>query len=184
MSEIYYTVKTLADKLNEVEGINKVFVEFPGPNLDLLPPSISLITANSKLMPRMPIAVSSSPLNPDDNDNLNVIYSVGDYEIDIQMDIWTEYKAQREEVYNQIRKLFDSQIKDDLSYGLKLLIPEYFNSWASYDLGDYSYPDNETMALKGEWRLKVPVIANLERLTSVILPRIKSSSIIINNETR
>lgn len=182
MSEIYFAVKTLADRLGQIQGINNVLTEFPRPDQELTLPSISLVTASSKLIPRMP-TVYDAPAVPQDTLNVNAMHTVGEYELTIQMDIWTDYKRQREHWYGQVMDAFDSEIIEGKGQGLKLQMSDYHDVYAQYDVIGYRYLDNPEMSLKGEWRITCDVQAHFARIRQLVLPKVTQTSIMDNVTT-
>ena len=179
MSEIYELVDELAKKLEPITGISKVYREWPRPDQKLTLPSISLVTSNSRLMNKPPVTVMATD-DPDGVSTLETIW-VGDYETSIQLDIWTEYKAQREDFYDKVMQVFDSSVYADGTPSLKVKMSNYHDVWAAYYLGGFNYQDSPEMSLSGEWRLTMEIQANHPRVLRVNRPKITQGAIMEEN---
>lgn len=175
MNEIFQAIDRLGQELEGIDGIEQVLREWPTPNTALKTPSISLSTASATIHGRLPTVVSAMP--SDVQEQVNSLFIVGEYELQIQLDIWTEYAPQREEFYGKVSDLFYSQIVDGRGSGLKLALPNYHGAFVQYDLNAYRYLDNPEMAIKGEWRISCDVSASFAKLKQEAVPKIIEAAI-------
>ena len=179
MSEIFEAVDILGTQLETIVGINKVFREFPRPNEPLNPPSLSLISTSTKIEPRMPTVIKNT-VDPDDQNDVTSTFILGEYQLSLQLDLWTEYKKERESFYSKIIDIFDSQIASGRSLGLKLQMANYHDVIASYDLLSYNYQDDSNRSLMGEWRIMFEISAHFPRVEEREFPKMRNVSITEN----
>lgn len=152
---IYHLVEYL--KAN-IPSLNKVYLEWPNHNEPLDMPCASILTVGSpEYTSKMPTLWKyEAPLS---------YYFVGEYNISLQLDLWAEYKEARGELMESVFDLFDKQFQDSgKSLGISLNMSEYFDTIARYDLTGYTYNDNAEGSQRDEWRSKLTVLANFQRV--------------------
>lgn len=95
-----------------------------------------------------------------------VRYRVGQYEIDLQLDIWTSYKAQRNHLYKKLYDIFNEDFltKDNYASGLSLTLANYFDVIARYDIVGYNFLDDQRSSLDDEWRVKVDIRVHFDKI--------------------
>ncbi len=160
-------VEALGAKLELIEGIKKVFREFPRPNQSLDPPSISIITADSTLMPQM-MTVVEETIN--ENKTVSVLYNLGEYTANLQVDVWAKNKRQRTHFYGEVVNIFDEGIAKGNGPQFVLEIPDYHGVKAQYFLKNTRYLDNSDLSFKGEWRILCNVECRFNKVKETILP--------------
>ena len=148
--------------------------EFPRPDQGLDTPSISLITANSNLIPLQPTIAEKTI----DGDTVNATIIMGEYEIDIQLDLWASYKTERAKFFDKIVNVFNRSFADNGTQSLMLTMTEYYNQIAQYELRGHRIGGDEESSLKGEWRVSIDISVNFSRLANFNYPRTKSIDII------
>ena len=97
---------------------------------------------------------------------------MGEYNLQLQGDIWTEYKEMRSHFYEKFQKFMDRESSGGRSTGISLRMKSYFNKLARFDLTDYSFHDSEETSERGEWRLRLSITCNFDRTIRQRLPKI------------
>lgn len=141
-----------------IESLKKVYLEWPNHNESLEMPCASILTVGSpEYTPKMPSLWK--------NEAGLSYYFVGEYNLTLQLDLWAEYKQTRGELMESVFDLFDKQFQDSgKSLGISLPMTEYFDTIARYDLTGYNYGDNEEGSQRDEWRSKLTVLVNFQRV--------------------
>lgn len=94
-----------------------------------------------------------------------VVYIIGQYDLNIQLDIWTDYQAKRSELYEKIMAAFDKQfLTSGAPVGLSLELTDYHETIARYDQTGYAYMDSSDNGQRQEWRAKIDVVVTHPRL--------------------
>lgn len=155
-----------------------VLEEFPNPNQDLNYPSLTIDTqGNPEHINQMPTILSKTD-NVDDPDKLDVVWIIGQYNLNLQLDIWSEHKSGRgtllKKVIDVINKGF---IENDLPVGISLVLEDYHGGIARYDFVSYNYVDNEQGSQKNEWRAQVKMQVTFPELILKTQPKIIESQI-------
>ena len=175
-------IRTLTEfLLANVADVSDVLEEFPNPNQDLNYPSITVITSGTpELINWMPVVFSKVD-NAVDPNLLDVVYVVGQYNIKLQVDLWTEYKSDRAVFFQKILDAMDKQfIEDEKPTGLSLVLKDYHGAIARYDQVGYNYMDNESESQRNEWRAIFDIVVSFPRLVLKTQPKIIEGQIINN----
>lgn len=157
------SLRTLADYLKaNITGID-VLHEFPDPTRKLRYPSIALSGAAPRQLTFDLAGASATEKEYDTEAPVDGIYAkvpvkylVGSYDFSFQMDIWTNSKASREALYEKIFEVMNPNIQP---MGLVLTLTEYFGQKCSYEITGFDAMGDEQAAQRGEWRLRVPLVA-------------------------
>jgi len=152
------------DILIKIPEIKKFHNQWPSGQEALDMPCISLVTVGKPIITkRFPTRISETAL---EGNKVVSRYITGQWEHNIQLDLWCEYKETREKLLMQIVDYFDSQFKESAGpQGLRLVIPEYFDSIASYILTGYTNLDSEDSSKLSEFRVKFDIIADSPKIT-------------------
>jgi len=157
-------ILTLAKFLSEKLPGMKILTEWPDPKEVLALPFLSIITRGTPVYfhnYKTIVKVVDIP----ESDNKTVVYKVGHYDSNIQIDLWADYKSTRAELYDLVMAAFDSQwLESEQSTGLSLELVDYHNTFARYDQSGYTYMDNEENSKISSWRVKIDVMVNYPRL--------------------
>lgn len=178
-------VKTFVDFLkskfpNELEDDGlKIFDEWPSPEYKNDCITIAVTTVGeAELQNRMP-CVHKRQDDPEDSNKLLVDYIVGQYNLGIQVDVWTEYKAQRDDWYEKIDDVLDSQfLESEQSRGLSLTMVEYFDAIARYDQVGYNYSDSEESVQRSEWRVRFNISASFPKIRRKVQSKIIEATVV------
>lgn len=164
-------VKYLKDNVNELE---EVYEDWPNFNDEFCAPSVSVMLAGTPVLTNLMPHVIRREEDPDNALNDLVYEAVGQYDGQIQLDVWCEYKPQRGKIYDLIDKaLNDEYYTKDLPQGLSLTIPEYHDIIARYDQVGYTYIDSEENSRKTHWRVKVDLVFNHVKVAVKSIPRMQ-----------
>jgi len=154
---IFELVEYMKSNVDE-DLLKKVYLEWPNHNEDLEMPCASVMTVgNPEYRSMMPTLIS----------NINGVstYAIGEYDLVLQVDLWAEYKETRGFLMEAMFDLFDKQFQDSgRSLGASLTLTQYFNTIARYDLTGYTYNDNEEGSQRDEWRSRLRVLVNFQRI--------------------
>lgn len=156
MKDIETLVEYLQLNLEEFQIIGG----FPDPKKQMNLPAISIVEAGS------PVFTNLMPVlyNRDNNES---VYLVGQYDKRLQLDIWTDYRDIRTDLYEKLHNVFMGQfVNSEQSAGLSLVLKDYYNAVARYDIVGYTILDAEPNSQVSEWRVKVDVLVNYPRLLS------------------
>lgn len=159
-------VETLSEYIKAEIADLDITDEWPNHNDELNYPALSITTVgngeyrsfgNKKLLSQV-----EDPENPTIN-TIN-IYSVGQYDITLQLDLWTGNKERRGEYLEKLMNVLDKQFIDSgKPSGLSLVLKEYHGIIARYDHTGYNYVDGGQSAQRGEWRVKIDILVNFVR---------------------
>lgn len=165
-------VKSLAKYLRTELNI-PVREEWPDPKEKLDLPCITLFGINKPIMPTMP-TIHSQTDNAENPDLLDLVYTIGQYDFTIQLDLWCEYKTQRGEWAEKIDAALNKEfIEGDQPTGLSLMLEDYAEVIARYDNVGYTYLDNEEAAHRSEWRVKFELLVNHSKVVLKTAPKMK-----------
>ncbi len=160
----------------KMSSLTEVYEEFPSGNRKLKMPSVSIITEGKATFdPETSGAYVASSSDISGEPALKVIkYVIGQYEVPLQIDFWCRNKEERSQIYAEFVDAMTGQdITAEPQIGVILALTEYHNAFCHYDLGGYSFDDDETSSQRKEWRVKIDVVATckaiVERTQSVIL---------------
>ena len=160
-------VRSLAEYLKiEIPILDEVYEEWPNPNQDLVYPSISIVTVGTAQLLNFSPTISSTIDNVGNPALKDVTYYVGDYNLSLQVDIWTEYKEKRGELLELFGDAIDKGFidSDGVPMGLSLPLLNYHGALARYDQVGYNYMDSERGSQMAEWRVKVDLLVNFPKL--------------------
>ena len=101
-------------------------------------------------------------------------YRVGEYNNDIQVDIWCPYKSQRNEIYKAFYETINEEMlnSDSKPSGLSLVLENYFDTIARYDIVGYNFPDDERSSQEDEWRVKIDLKVHFDKKLQVLSNKI------------
>lgn len=157
----------------------QIIDEFPNHNEDLSYPTILISTSGTPEYRHLMKTLIKQTDNVDNpmimSDN---IYSVGQYDMTISVDIWLKYKADREQWAELIMDVFDSQfIESGKPSGLSLTLENYYGIIARYDQIGYNYLDGEESSQRDEWRIQFTVLSSFVRAIQKTEPKVVEATI-------
>ena len=155
-------VNFLTTKINDATVL--ILDEWPEPGYQNKDVTIAITTVGTpETVNRMPTIFSQ--VDNVDPDKLDVTYNIGQYNLGIQIDVWTDYKAKRNDWYQKISDILDSQFIDSgAPVGLSLTMDDYLGAIARYDQVGYNYSDSEESVQRSEWRVRFDLRASFPKL--------------------
>lgn len=167
-SELDTVIDSLINYLNTSERlgdkIDKFYSEWPEANRGEFDRSISCFTVSSDHNYVQPVLEKIEDIS---NEAVKVAatYRVGSYNMDLQLDIWCAYKAQRNELYKMFYEIMNEEMltKDWAPSGLSLKLENYFDTIARYDIVSYNFPDDQRSSQEDEWRARIGLRVHFDK---------------------
>lgn len=154
--------KELADYIRaKIPTCAFVDTEWPLPNQVLEYPGITILTKAPSFSPWSKYEVSRGPLR---GTKRLVKWCVGQYQYEMQLDLWARNKEERDDFYEKFFLGFNSQLQGQDTMGVSLQLDRYHGRWARYDITGYNFSDSEESAQRGEWRTIVTVLAHCDAI--------------------
>lgn len=150
--------KALIDSLvGKMPSIVKAYDDFPNQSQNLKFPSLSVFTQQPKFNQVSPYVISKATEKNEDG-KVEVIKCVGNYDFDIQVDIWCESKFQRAQIYEEFFAAFHAVYP---TMGLNVKMPGYFDQYISFVQTNLKFlDDGELASQRNEWRIKIDVLGS------------------------
>lgn len=161
-------IKVLADyllaEMASITSIDQILEEWPEASLELQNyPVISIITKTTpEFTPHMDPQPFESVVNDEDDKSRDYKYSVGQYDFELQVDLWTDYKARRHTLYQEFFAAFHKKLVTQGYSGVTLVMADYHGCPIHFQMVGYSYTDSEEASQRKEWRVKIDLLANCE----------------------
>ncbi len=149
----------LEAEMASITTIDQILQEWPEANRELPAyPAISIITPGDvPLTPWQGNQKISGVVNPGDPNLFDYKYAVGQYELALQIDIWTDYKNKRHKVFQEFFAAFHKNLVDQGHSGVNLSLLDYHGQPVHYMMTGYNYGDSEEASQRKEWRVKIDV---------------------------
>jgi hypothetical protein len=135
-------------------SLEQVLYEFPAANLLLKYPSLSITIGEPQFMATDPYLLSSGDIV---NNKALVKRIVGQYDFQLQLDLWCRSKPERFKMYEEFFSAFNAEI---IPMGLSLQLSKYHGVWCRYDMIGYIPVEDEAASQRGEWRARINLLAN------------------------
>lgn len=148
--------------LANIPGIAQVLTEWPGANITLKYPSLTIITKEPNFQayaPRLHVLGVADTQNQAESS-----YVVGQYDVTLQFDIWARNKVERAVYYDLFFKAFNKEIDP---MGLRLQLENYYNEWCNVTMTGLRYEDDSVASQTQAWR----VIVDAQLTCNAILSR-------------
>jgi len=142
----------LRDKMPELA---QVLEDWPGANEVLKYPCVSIQGSAPSFTPCAPYFWKRTEAN--EINRASVLWVNGQYEFELQLDLWARSKSERHSLFENLQRAFASQFPVN---GLSLELSDYFGVYARYDITGSQYQDTEESAQRREWRAIVSVTAH------------------------
>jgi hypothetical protein len=143
---------------DNVEQINKVYEEWPSHSQELDMPCCAVRTVGTPQFRHDPPQLLS-------HENGLSKYTVGTYDMTINIDIWADSKQKRGDITQLLFDLFNKQFMDNgHALGISLNLEDYHNIIARYDLDGYNYNDSEEASQRNEYRTILSVLSTFSRV--------------------
>lgn len=152
-------VKALTDSLKaKMPSIVKAYEDFPNQSQPLEFPSFSVFTQQPKFNAISPYVLRKIAIPENTEGKFEIIKCVGNYDFDIQLDIWCESKYQRAQIYEQYFAAFHSVYP---TMGLNAKMNGYFDEYISFVQTNLKFiDDGEMSSQRNEWRIKIDILGS------------------------
>lgn len=149
----------------QVAGLT-VLTEWPGGNVQLRMPSLTIFSGEAQFMNLTPYVIASTTPDPVTHLTTTTLI-VGEYDLKLQLDLWCRNKLERETMFGLVEAAINKQVSP---MGLSLQMTDYFSQWARYDIDNHQFVDDEAGAQRQEWRVKIELLANCRMVKQVTGP--------------
>lgn len=186
-SELDTVIDTFIDYLKNSDALKKEIDEFypewPDANGGEEEVTLSVHTVNAEHEPRMRTLKSKTDIVGDPV-KAAALFKIGAWDFDIQVDIWTPYKAKRNELYKKFHDLINAEFMSDgvSPAGLSLTLKNYFDTIARYEIVGYNFPDDERSSQDDSWRVRIDMKVHFDKMIELVLNKITETVIVIKDQ--
>lgn len=149
--------------LANIPGIAQVLTEWPGANITLKYPSLTIITKEPSFQAYAPRLLLQGETDLETN-TAESAYVVGQYDTKIQFDIWAKNKVERAVYYDLFFKAFNKEIDP---MGLRLQLENYYSEWCNVTMTGHRFADDSVASQTQAWR----VIVDAELTCNAVLSK-------------
>lgn len=155
-------VRELGDYLKaEMPSLADVLEDFPSANEEMQLPALSIFSGQPKYASELAPYLFTAIPTADVNHKAPVKLVVGQYDFEMQIDIWCGTKEERFKLYDEF---FAAINKLQIPMGLSLVLVDYHNTVARYDISGHRFDDSEAGSQRAEWRVKVDLLATCKAI--------------------
>lgn len=155
-------VKSLAASILTADlGFNSIIQEWPTPNQVLTLPALSIINQPSRFFRKAAQVLNVGTVTAHEAEAL---YDVGDFEMNMQLDIWAKTKLERSRLYQSLFDLLNGNFEKNC-YALQMT--DYHNQWATYQQVGHEFVNSSENGSRSEYR----AIVRLEVLSRAVLAK-------------
>lgn len=144
-------LRVLGEHLDKKLRFAQLIVGWPQYNQKLKYPCLAL---NIKAPAFRPFPTFESLRFKTSGPTADILYTTGEYEFGIQLDVWAATKALRNDLYEKMFVALNTS-GNDTGPCFELVMPRYHGIKAAYWFEGFDMPDAERSSLEGEWRLIV-----------------------------
>ena len=137
---------------------------FPEANARLKYPMIAI---SNKFMNLTNVCPYEHKIGDIEDHQALVEYVVGEYDFEIQLDIFERTKEERDDLY---QKFFDAFNSNFPAPGLKLVLDKYYSVVCSFQITRYEPNMNENRSKTKEWRSLVDISGNCKAIRCKEMP--------------
>lgn len=161
------SVEALAIHLRaQISGLT-VIEEWPYGNQALTYPALSIFAGKSTRAPMLPVETVAVTA-PDVDNKVVATEVVAEYDLTMQLDLWTRNKLERKQQLAKLLTVFTAEMTDNTGAnncdGLTLILANYFNMPVRYEIQSHEHKDDEQAAERQERRETIMVIVNLREI--------------------
>lgn len=150
--------RTLGLYLKKHSTLKQIILDFPEPNLKIKKPSVSISAPSPNFTPKMNPYPAVAPTEDDiKNSKAPVDWVVGEYEFNLQLDLWAKNKEQLDDQYDELFNLLNPNINP---MGLELPMKLYFGCICSYLYVGHTRQNSSESSVRDEWRMSLEVLAS------------------------
>lgn len=140
---------TLGEYLAKRMRFEYVIYGWPSYNDSLKMPGLSILNRTDPLF--VPTPSQKLSLIDTDENVTDIIYKVGDYTFELQLDMWNRSQDERYEYQARLFEVFHSQ-DDQAQSALSLEITDWFNQLGNYHLRSINSVSSQDSTERGEFR--------------------------------
>lgn len=140
-----------------VPELSAVYDDFPSANQQLDMPCATIYASRPLFTTMMPYVVAKGA--KDDQNRALVTRVFGQWDVTLQLDLWCKTKLERHELFQKLVLALNPNISTS---GLSLQLMDYHAQWARFDMGKNELVDSEQASQRGEWRVRIDVVANVK----------------------
>lgn len=157
-----FIAEALATKLaTDIPSFVNVYPDWPEQNQQLVYPCASIFTGEPQYARCPPYLKTQGTTNVMTNTASN-IYVVGQFDFNLQLDIWARYKVERDSLY----QLVFNVIEPVTPRGFNLQLSSYYNEWVTFTQTSFKFLDDpDSVALK-QWRVLVNLKATCRAINT------------------
>lgn len=140
--------------------LEDLYDNFPSPTQKLKYPSGSVFMGNPRFVPLAPWVLSKGDeiTSGPDSGKFPVRRIVGNNELRLQIDLWSDNKAKRHALWKEFFNGFNNNV--GVAMGVSLQLADYYGVWCHYSIEDYEFIDSEAESQRSEWRIRVSVLVD------------------------
>ena len=144
-------------------GLNftAIYDEWPNHNETMALPALSINCTNARFKR------SSNPEQLTQGSVVDNIatstYFIGDYDLNVQLDIWARYKPERATLYRELFDLLQAPLDGS---GLIISLPNYFSQKVALTEVGHRLPDSPELSSRQEWRATLEFEASVNAVVS------------------
>lgn len=173
-------IKTIAEHLRTEINDPDILIleEWPSPGYENKDVTISVTTIGDPEETKFTPSPYSQIENVDDPTKLDTVYLIGQFNLSIQIDVWTDYKTKRNDWFQKIEEIFDQNFMDTGGpTGISLTMIDYLGAIARYEQVGYNYSDSEESSQRSEWRIRFSILTHFPKLRMKTEPKITEAGI-------
>lgn len=146
----------------EIPKIRNISREWPNPSYKFKPPELSIISSLHQITPARPYVVGQVQVKNIARYKYNFL--VGYVDFNLQVDLWTDNKEERQDLMQKISEVFNPEI--DRSSGLSLVMDDYHDRRCRFEIDSTNIDDNDDSAIRSEWRYRIMVRCHTDLIVS------------------
>jgi len=168
---------TLTDWIDEhSDNIRQTIIGFPEANLRLKMPSVSVFAPRPEFKPSSnPYLINTVQDEDISNSKANVLWVVGDYDFNLQLDLWCGSKEELDDLFAELFEVLNPNVKP----GVSLPMEDYFGGICEYIYTGHTRDNGEQASQRDEWRMTFTILATCKAIRSRKEFIIESTEIII-----
>lgn len=137
--------------------VKSVTDDWPNPSQNLIFPAITVITGDPKFVQSQNYVISKDTVKDVKTKKFKLRKCIGTYDFVLKCHLWADSKPTRHDLYESF---FAAMNPEFTVSGLRLQLKDYFNEWATFDIQNHTWLDNEESAQRSERRVVVDILVN------------------------
>lgn len=146
--------------LEAVDALEEFYDEFPNHNQRIDMPSVSIFAKAPEFKP-MATPYRLNPVTDITNSKSDILWVVGDYDFDLQLDLWAGSKEELDDVFDALFNALNPSIRP---MGLTLPMEEYYGILCSYLYTGHNREASSITAQTDEWRITFNILVTCQAI--------------------